>query len=388
MNTENLNSVINKIPKHNHSHNSLSLPSLADSPTHTQKNDKLARSPEYIQWRLDVCEALESAGYEHEAELFETCCNHPRKKFSSALPDLPIGVETVWVCSEHAEHDAVAFAPTCDLRICPDCAHRQMARFAARYIPKARELQNQNKKGFGLRHIVLTTPYALEDDDAAARYDKIFDDVLVTLDSLLPQGWRKEQGFIVAVEFGEDGHKLHAHIIHYGQYIPKYSLTEAWKLATGGECEINFVRSLVGKTEQETADNIIEVVKYAVKFVKVDNRTGQLSYVAPELMPKLLGLLKGTRRVRSYGVFYNVGAPEESPFCCEACGAAMARIGVEHWQIWRNTGYLPQEWAIAKRGELDLILANKSSECGVSADSEPPPKQSKLPVLNQFTEYQ
>lgn len=332
------------------------------------KNKQKTRTDEYVQWRLDVCNALIEAGYGDVAESFESCASHPKTKVSPHNPDLPDGIATIWVCSDNQDHNNVIFSETCDCRICPDCARRQVARLAKRYIPHALHLQKHGSRRYSLRHIVLTTPFELIDDDIEQKFKDTFNAVTVAFNELLPVGWRKEQGLLVAAEFGEDGHKLHFHIVHYGQFLEKTKITTAWENATGGECSINWVKSMVGQTDEETENAVIEILKYSVKFWKIDD-DGTPHFIDPELMPILHRVLKGTRRIRSYGVFYGLGEPETDGFCCEQCGSEMVRIGKEHWVVYRQTGFTPLEWKKALRGSLDLKLANKSEFESGKADN-------------------
>ena len=347
--------------------------------------DKLERSAAYIDWRLRVSDEFRKAGMDDIAEKFEDCASHASKKMPASVSELPDGIATVWVCSDSPEHNNVIFAKTCDCRCCPDCARRQVARLAARYIPHALHLQKHCHNRFNLRHIVLTTPYSLEDDDIGKQYEEKFDAVMSMFDKLLPVGWINEQGIIVSAEFGESGLKLHFHIVHYGQFIEKQKLTDEWEAATDSVCTVNWIESMVGLTDSETENKVIEVLKYSVKFFKTDD-DGNPQYIAPELMPKLHMVLKGSRRIRSRGVFFGLGAPDKKAFCCEECGAEMSRCGVEHWIIYRQSGILLDEWKLIKsgRGSLDLKLANKSCKEGGIGVNKEPPKQTEFPNMPRW----
>lgn len=348
------------------------------STTHeANSNGNFKRSPDYIAWRESVSDELEKNGLSDVATNFRNCSNFPKTAVSSETVWFPPETETVWVCSDNPQHHNVIFSNTCDCRICPDCARRNVARLAARYVPLAIRLSNENSR-HTLRHIILTTPYSLEDDDIEEKWAFFTSMVISIFDELLNENWRKNQGLLVAFEFGETGHKLHAHILHYGQYISQAELSVKLSNATHGEASIVWIRSLMGKTEKDKEHAIIETLKYSVKFWKTD-ATGAPHYIDPALMPKLHNLLKGTRRIRSYGLFYGIGEPETMPFSCPDCGKPMARLGLEHWPIYKQTGFLRHEWDAIKRSTLNLKLANKSKNEGGNANKKTA-KQRMLPM--------
>ena len=337
----------------------------------------------YHRWRASVYENLIEAGLEKEAGLWLSCNSFPRSKIKPNEP-LHKNAATVWVCSENPHHDPIQFVPTCDCRFCPDCAARQTARLASRYVPVAKDLMKVNKR-YNLRHIVLTTPFSLGllPLDVLIEVFKRLWTAIGKLWKLLEKNNPKHitKGTIVAAEFGENGHKLHFHIIHYGTYIDWSAIRDGWMELTDGECYVVHVGAISGDDEKELEHNLIEAVKYSVKFWKRDKK-GDVSFVPPELMPKLAMLLKGMRRVRTSGVFYNIPEPEKEPFCCSQCDAEMLRLGVEHYEVWQETGFFPEEWDEAKR--LNLILANKSVGEPPPDEQYKPPDQRQLPIFDSI----
>lgn len=348
------------------------------TPTH-KKNGKgnATRTPEYIAWRKAVVNEFIEAGFTEVAEQFDSCANFPKIYISSRTEWLPPEIETIWVCSESPEHNNAVFSNTCDCRVCPDCAARHVARLAKRYIPTALQLSRSNPR-FSLRHIVLTTPYSLESDDIDDKYAFFTSMVVSIFDAVLNENWRKNQGLLVAFEFGETGHKLHCHCIHYGQYISQVELSQELKKATNGDASVVWINSLMGLDAKTTENRIIETLKYSVKFWKRD-KAGNVHYIDPKLMPKLHRLLHGTRRVRSYGLFYNIDTPDPEPYKCPECGAPMSRCGREHWNIYRETGFLLKEWKLITGNSLKYKLANKSESEGGQGHKKIP-TQALLPL--------
>lgn len=359
------------------------FPAFLSEPTHTTtRGTGYKRTLEYREWRNRAAAAMFDAGYEDDALDFLNCAEIPYSLISSSTKDLPKNAATVWVCDTRNEHDAMCFLNTCDGRYCPDCAHRQVARFARRYVPAV--LASAKKKGHDrLRKIVLTTPLDLR-DPACNRKLREYGTALGKLWKLLEKknGNWSTAGTLEAFEFGPGGLKLHAHVYHYGRYLPKNEISKAWYELTGGQAYIVDVQSIAqdaDATDEEIANEVLETLKYSVKFWSRD-KDGKIAYIEPELMPLLIKALKGTRRVRSRGCFYRIPEVAKEPLCCETCGDEMLRVGVAFFPIWQETGFTPKEYrAQVERNALDLILANKSQNRGGGANKSPPKQSSFLP---------
>ena len=316
-------------------------------------------------WRADVAEALYDAGLDKVADRWLSCSDTPKTLVKpSPASALPKNAEKVYVCSANHLHPAEVYAQSCDLRICPECARRQAARLVHRYLPLFNELAHQHHKTYRFRHIVFTLPYALTDPDIRAKMLCGFKQVDKVMSGLMAAGcpdWKTKQGYLVGAEFGESGHKLHYHVIHYGQYLNQADLSSRWNAATSGAAFIVFVRGFpyAGRTIEET---LREVLKYCVKFYDTNEITGSVTAIPAELMPILCRTLDKTRRIRTAGLFYNVPEPERSAHSCQACGGDMVSIPLDYFVIWCNTGIFPDEWN-APRDDAGLLLkpADKSS---------------------------
>lgn len=367
--------ISNQLRGEIHSHEvSPLVEELAQLPTHENTSgDGSKRSAEYIQWRDDSAMALQEAGMFKQAEAFDNCAKIPHQKIT-AKDNLPQDTRTVWVCPDSSNHDVHVFGATCDCRFCPDCAHRQMARFVNRFVTPILDAVHSKKRGYRLKHIVLTTPHGLEDENIEAEFIEFQKLINKLFDDLLPEEWRKTMGLVASIEFGSDGHKMHAHILFYGQFIPKDDLTKSLMKLTNNVCKVNWIEEVKG-SDDEIKNAVVETLKYSVKFYKSDPVHG-IQFIEPHLVPKLAKILHRKRRVKALGIFYGLGQPEREDFCCEQCNAVMARIGVEHYEIWQNTGFLLHEWQIVTSDQpqavLDLILANKSRKKRRNVDKPPP----------------
>jgi len=333
-------------------------------------------------WRADVAEALNDAGLEKIATRWLSCSDTPKTMVKPvAGAALPKNAEKVYVCSDNHLHPAEIYAQSCDLRICPECARRQAARLVHRYLPLFNELAHQHHNTYRFRHIVFTLPYGLEDADIRQRLLTGFKQVEQVMTGLMDAPgwngipwqiptWKTEQGFLSGAEFGETGYKLHFHVIHYGQYLNQADLSRRWSDATGGDACIVFVRGMpyAGHTIEE---NLREVLKYCVKFYSQDKVTGKVTALPAHLMPVLARVLEKTRRIRTYGLFYNVPEPDRAAHSCDSCGSDMVAIPVDYFVTFCNTGIFPSEWA-APRDDAGLLLKPADKSSGTSSGISPP----------------
>ena len=97
-------------------------------------------------------------------------------------------------------------------------------------------------------------------------------------------------GFIAATEFGGTSNMLHCHAIAFGPYISQKKLSAAWLKITGDSpiVDIRAVRTV--------KDGVREVVKYITKPPTGDSLMAIADYA---------WRIKGTRRLRTGGIFYN-----------------------------------------------------------------------------------
>lgn len=333
----------------------------------------------YAEWRAQVVHELFKAQRYGEANTFSICGQ-------------TFGNFQVAICDEHPEHDARIIPFTCHLRFCPDCERREQARKVARYVPILKELAEDNDHpNWTLKKLDLTTPFSLHDPDAEERYVEAWDYLEVMLQSMFLYLLRNELtaeekrrqrvsytkhgvGILAAAEFGESGHKLHFHLLMFSPYIAKHKITELWKDASGGTCEINWIRKI---DYHGVEDAVKEQVKYVTKFQELP----------PALVPKLADVLDGSRRMRTYGVLR--GQPEiEVESLCD-CGARVIVTNVMHYfRLMLDCNIEPQHDVLTAGLNLylDLKHGNNSGDLPIqNARSDPdlPIKAVELPGFEQ-----
>lgn len=345
-----------------------------------ETEEKVPRTAAYLRYRERAYVELLKAGMDDIAERYLHCADPSWSFLIGGNGEIPKEVSGVNACSADASHPAQAVYPTCHLRFCCDCAHAQSARLLNRYVPFMKGLVRDGDEVYKLRHIVLTTPIRLIDPSCREEMHELFNKLRDEFwDILLGKGWRKECGVLVATDFGEDGHKLHFHILVYCPWIDKDAITDAWLKVTGGLCEVNWIR-LVDEDEHTVDKAVAEILKYAVKLWKV-GKDGKIIYLDPKLIPVLAKVLQGTRRIRSYGLF-NGFQVEDKPHVCETCAAPRIHLKPIDWNIYFETGFLPEEFEEARRGELlDLRIGNNFFEGG---GGEIPITVHLQPVLPNF----
>lgn len=348
---------------------------------------------DYHEWRLFVSDALRDAGYDGDADEFWACAGDEASFWTTTPPQLGAdsNAARVYVCPAHG---AKIIRKTCHLRICPDCARRAANRLLARYIPTIQEALHAHHHKYRFRKIVLTTPFCLTDSDAKAQYRRLKKCLQKVFDELLPKSWRKDQGYIVADEWGTDGLKLHFHILFYGQWLDNkirngYPLSTAWRKVTGGDCEVVYI---AGVSAERVEAEVVETLKYCVKFWKSDPETGETERLSPDLMVILHHVLKGERRVRSYGIFYRLNVLSDRRPSCPVCSEELTRMTICQYNIWAITGWMPAEQ------KLYLRTGNKSPPPDTSGDggrsendqhTAAQPQQTRLsPAFHPSTPYQ
>ena len=260
------------------------------------------------------------------------------------------GLGFVGICVSNPSHSEVYHPFSCMLRICPTCAARRSAQLAASLEKPIAVLAEAAPRHYTLKHLILTTSVSLSEDTdnlrSTMRRYRI--GVREILQGLFPAD--KIMGGLIGAEFGENGRKLHFHVLLLSRYIDKEKLEKSWFDLTAGRGRWSFIRKLA-----HVSDGIAEICKYVTKPTAEDDGEEIESVLA-----KLHFVLKGVRRFQAFGSFFRMDRNEaETENVCRECGSVLMWQSELDW-MQHNSAVD----AAARNALLYLKEANKSPPVG------------------------
>lgn len=325
----------------------------------------------YQTWRNAVAEELSLRQMDDLADEWLNCSQHfATFPLTEKNDKLPSRAKSVYVCADDPNHHAVCTCFTCHNRLCPECARRDSARLLSRYGPLVEDLAKQNSISRKFVKITLTTNIDVRDPDARQKTDEIMNKIPSMFSKWWGKKWRKHSGFLLSLEIGPAGKKIHFHILAYGKWIENRNgyenrLQDAWAEITGITNPIVWISNV---NKHKVMKDLIENIKYITKFWKRDD-DGNVIYLEPSLIPDLMLFFKGMRRIRSYGVFYSF-KPVKTAHKCPTCKSDLVRWTPIEWEIFVHTGWFPDE----QRSMLNLKHGDKSDdEKDCKKRKRPPP---------------
>jgi len=123
-------------------------------------------------------------------------------------------------------------------------------------------------------------------------------------------------GSISVVEVGSDNNNLHVHAFVWMRYTPFSQLRRDWLKITGDSHVVNVKRAFSAK----------RAVRYILKYVTKPPQTESLNRVA-----EYAWMIKGSRRIRTSGTFYNHLKIERKPGLkcrCPYCSGGLKLSGI------------------------------------------------------------
>jgi len=242
------------------------------------------------------------------------------------------GMGWVGKCENDPNHKVWQSPFYCEQRICPVCAKRRSASLAAAILKPIIALSEGAPRGYKLRHVVLTTDISLDEDtDQVRNHAKR---LRVGIRHIFQAMFKDDKilGGFIGEEFGEEGRKLHYHVLVLSKFIPWKKLSEMWKGWTAGRGWRVHV-SLIDDVYKAVA----EVSKYCTKPVKVNGESQDIE----ETLARVHAVIKGRRRVQGFGSFYNMPRPDDDEYdiSCPDCGGKV---------VWHS--------------ELSYLLAEENAE--------------------------
>jgi predicted nucleic acid-binding protein len=123
-------------------------------------------------------------------------------------------------------------------------------------------------------------------------------------------------GWLAVIELGKDNNNIHCHAIVYGPYTHWQKLRSSWEGITGDSHQVDIRKVTSAKALSEY------VLKYITKPPQTENYQRVADYAV---------MIKGTRRIRSGGLFYGMltlDKPEHRDCNCPECGTRLVMRGI------------------------------------------------------------
>jgi len=126
-------------------------------------------------------------------------------------------------------------------------------------------------------------------------------------------------GAVGVLEIGPSDN-VHFHLLVYGYYHPFKFMSKIWTEITGDSYRID-----IRQVSQSTKDSPRRAISYILKYIRKPPRFG-----SPGDYVEYLRLLKGIRRLHTYGVFYahKDWKRERTPFLCPFTGEKLWYGGI------------------------------------------------------------
>jgi hypothetical protein len=213
----------------------------------------------------------------------------------------------------------------CGLRECQVCAGIEAKRL---YLQILVEMGRVDKKpGWTWRHAVLTSIRKpgtdLKEDLKKVKAGLKRLRYYLRGTTKATARYRAGISAVGGIEFGPKNGMVHVHLMIYAPFIPKDEMEKAWSVGT-----IHF-------KEITSARQIENVCLYAIDFTKKkkDKRTGELIPLSPVFIANVGKVLKGWRRIFTWGGLYKRIKKKEKTKkneVCPKCGEKMS------WEVVRG----------------------------------------------------
>lgn len=218
----------------------------------------------------------------------------------------------------------------CHSRICERCARIYVRGLQKSVLPVIREVDSNRRRGYVLAQLTLTVTTKrfgddLPDREGIRRLYRESSEFLrrfygkYAMRKTRSGKWREDRkryigaGWLATIEIGKDNNNLHSHVLVYGPIRSQALLKEAWAKITGDSFGVDIRR-------QSPLQALNHVLHYIAKPPATDSYQRVAEYA---------DMIKGSRRLRSGGIFYNRFKKqqlESSPLACPVCGHRL-RVG-------------------------------------------------------------
>ncbi len=204
----------------------------------------------------------------------------------------------------------------CEMRICPECAEKNAFKLFKEFKGMIERLNLINSAGhnYRFRHIVLTCPV----QDLFYDVNKVFTRIEY-IRQYLYEKFHKNWGGIVGFEIGHKNLMCHFHLLLYCPFIPKPEIEKKWRLG--------YVWIGLANKKNDLNKALYNVCLYVTGF---KHRKGGGKVHDPETLVNIELALKGKRRIKTWGMFYNRLKPKLTKlFLCPDCCGLMKLTGIK-----------------------------------------------------------
>jgi len=253
--------------------------------------------------RIQIAQGLVGYGYSKEADRF---CNCGRRVHKFKPEEMPV---------------SYGIRETCKSRICDRCAESMFRRFRDKGLDIISTLPRDGKRRVVFLTLTFKTrplskEYIRECEKAVRKFVNIFYGLYFHRYNKKTGRHSKTKnkvncGAVGVLEIGPS-ENLHFHLLAYGSFHPIKFMSKIWTQITGDSYRID-----VRQVSQSTRDSPRLAISYILKYIRKPPR-----FDSPGDYAQYLDLLKGIRRLHTYGVFYaHAGWKRESdPFECPFTG--------------------------------------------------------------------
>lgn len=263
-----------------------------------------------IETRQNIAVALADRGWYREADRFCNCGNTVHK-FRGENSDMIYGIRE-----------------TCKSRLCDRCSESQFRRFRDNGLSIISTLPKDSKRRVSFLTLTfktrpLTTAHIRSCEKAVRRFVNVFYGRWLHrfnkgTDKFTKTKNRIDCGAVAVLEIGKSGN-VHFHLLVYGYFHPLKFMSRIWTKITGDSYRID-----IRQVSQSTKDSPKYAIEYIMKYMRKPP-----TFAAPIQYVNHLELLKGIRRLHTYGAFYNNPGwkKDREPFECPFTGEKLFYVG-------------------------------------------------------------
>lgn len=197
----------------------------------------------------------------------------------------------------------------CESRICEKCAKKHANRIRKRQIDRVKELPLDGKKR--LAFLTLTIKAIEGRSISFGDIKRVGDLGRKLFNKHYPRKWGN--GTFAVIEVGNNNN-IHIHALVYGYFVPQDRLSQTWLKITKNS-PVVFIKGIKSP---------IKCVNYLLKYISKPPEFNSAKKLA-----EFLDAVTGTRRIRTYGIFYNYMLLRKASFACVRCGGLLSFIACD-----------------------------------------------------------